>query len=613
MSVTAARTDHRQRRVYERRRAGLRRPASRTFEVASDVDYVRGHEHDPRRRSWPRAAVPIGQRDELSRDVHVLESRCLQRRQARTYTQRIGDPLVEYFNAQTRRLCAGRHPRPQEPDAESGHALREPDAPQGPQQHRAAHGPDVGAVQERHDDAARQLRPLLQLAERHTYEQTLRVDGFRQRDLFIVNPTYPDPGTGGTIRPPTSYLLGPDVQMGRTQRVSAGIDQTINPKVRVNASFQSCARADQLRGQNLNAPVNGVRPDPRFANIIQTVSDAEQHNDQLSTTLNVNLAGGVRNAAAARWNSASHDVPDHLLDRAREQQLRRTVRRAAQRHARHRMGAVAGRPAAPVSAVAELPGAEEPQRVAVARRQHRHALQHHHRLRRQRRFALQRSAGRRRPQQRPHVGAGDRLGEPDVLDCPSVRRAATRAQERPRWRRSRGRPDGPGRLYRLVFTLAVNNLTNRANFSGFSGIQTSPFFLTPSSAHESRGRSTSVSALRFWMSCAIAAIAASSEEGLPCEHDGADPECRGISLQSSGPYQITHTYNVGGDGSWDYIVPDPRDNRLFIGRQDRVMVVDENDGRPSLATSRASKARMGRLSPGQRAMALRHPDRTPRW
>jgi len=33
----------------------------------------------------------------------------------------------------------------------------------------------------------------------NTYEQTLRVDGLRQRDLFIVNPAYPDPGTSGTI------------------------------------------------------------------------------------------------------------------------------------------------------------------------------------------------------------------------------------------------------------------------------------------------------------------------------------------------------------------------------------------------------------------------------
>jgi DNA-binding beta-propeller fold protein YncE len=48
--------------------------------------------------------------------------------------------------------------------------------------------------------------------------------------------------------------------------------------------------------------------------------------------------------------------------------------------------------------------------------------------------------------------------------------------------------------------------------------------------------------------------------------------------QSSSPYRITHTYAVGGDGAWDYIVPDPPNHRLFIGRQDRVMVVDENSG-----------------------------------
>ena len=43
-------------------------------------------------------------------------------------------------------------------------------------------------------------------------------------------------------------------------------------------------------------------------------------------------------------------------------------------------------------------------------------------------------------------------------------------------------------------------------------------------------------------------------------------------------YRVTHNYTLGGDGSWDYIVPDPPNHRLFIARQNRVMVVDENDG-----------------------------------
>jgi DNA-binding beta-propeller fold protein YncE len=51
-----------------------------------------------------------------------------------------------------------------------------------------------------------------------------------------------------------------------------------------------------------------------------------------------------------------------------------------------------------------------------------------------------------------------------------------------------------------------------------------------------------------------------------------------LLAQSSSPYRITHTYTLGGDGSWDYIVPDPPNHRLFIGRQNRVMVVDEDGG-----------------------------------
>jgi len=44
-------------------------------------------------------------------------------------------------------------------------------------------------------------------------------------------------------------------------------------------------------------------------------------------------------------------------------------------------------------------------------------------------------------------------------------------------------------------------------------------------------------------------------------------------------YRITHTYPLGGDGSWDYLVPDPPRHRVFVARQTRVMVVDTNTGK----------------------------------
>ena len=57
--------------------------------------------------------------------------------------------------------------------------------------------------------------------------------------------------------------------------------------------------------------------------------------------------------------------------------------------------------------------------------------------------------------------------------------------------------------------------------------------------------------------------------------------CVGPALlaQTGAGYHVTKTYGLGGDGGWDYIVPSHDEHRVYIGRTNRVMVVDENDGR----------------------------------
>jgi outer membrane protein assembly factor BamB len=52
-----------------------------------------------------------------------------------------------------------------------------------------------------------------------------------------------------------------------------------------------------------------------------------------------------------------------------------------------------------------------------------------------------------------------------------------------------------------------------------------------------------------------------------------------LLAQPSPSYRVTHTYLLGGDGSWDYVIPDPPNHRLFIARQTRLMVVDEDTGK----------------------------------
>ena len=54
-----------------------------------------------------------------------------------------------------------------------------------------------------------------------------------------------------------------------------------------------------------------------------------------------------------------------------------------------------------------------------------------------------------------------------------------------------------------------------------------------------------------------------------------------LAAQTGGTheYHVARQLKLGGDGRWDYIVLDTASNRLFIARQDRVMVVDPDDGK----------------------------------
>jgi DNA-binding beta-propeller fold protein YncE len=51
-----------------------------------------------------------------------------------------------------------------------------------------------------------------------------------------------------------------------------------------------------------------------------------------------------------------------------------------------------------------------------------------------------------------------------------------------------------------------------------------------------------------------------------------------LLAQSQSSYHVAHAYSLGGDGNWDYVVPDPPNHRVFITRQNRVMVIDEDRG-----------------------------------
>ena len=127
-----------------------------------------------------------------------------------------------------------------------------------------------------------------------TYEQTIRMDGFHQQEVTLISKTpgdipFPDPGPL-TAQPSNRYLLGADVRMARTFRLSAGIDQQATKMLRVGANYLDTRANGLLAGVNLNAPVNGVRPDPAWVNVMEANAIGRSRAQSVSVNTQLNFS-----------------------------------------------------------------------------------------------------------------------------------------------------------------------------------------------------------------------------------------------------------------------------------------------------------------------------------
>ena len=328
----------------------------------------------------------------------------------------------------------------------------------------------------------------------NVYEQTLRVNGVRQQEINIVNPTYPEITGDLTLNRTNKYVLG-DLKMERIYRYSAAVDRTLTPKLRTSLTFAIGRYGHQLRGVNLNAPVNGARPDPAFANVIEVVSDASMHTVDIVPDVSINFAGGVRNADRARWNPL------------------RTVIRFNYRYRRahnNTDGAFSVSPSGSLDDQWSYASSDTPHRMRGSFSTQ--ALQN---LNAQ--FNWDANSGAPYTITTGTDDNGDSIfNDRPVLSIVNGQRPllTPRNSVRLPWRSTfsanvsytipigttggegrgglgggRGGPRGRGpggRQKGITFSVSVNNLTNRANYSGFSGVMTSPYFMQATSVSNPR-------------------------------------------------------------------------------------------------------------------------------
>jgi len=265
---------------------------NRSFALQQDLDYVRGL------HSWRAGIMLDGGYSSTTTSTNYLGTYTFESVDAfnagrpRTYTRRIGDPSVSYWNVQSALYVQDDYKPRKNLSISLGlryeTQLRVHDL--------MNFSPRAGFTWSPLKSGRMSVRGSWGLFydwfPMGTYAQVLQTDGTRQRDINILNPTFPDPGPLPSSTPVNRYLLEDHRNMPQTNRTSAGVSGSLK-RLSMSMNYSYSRSSNQLVGNNLNAPVNGVRPDPSFANVIRAVGLAESRTHQISGNLSMSLAPGT--------------------------------------------------------------------------------------------------------------------------------------------------------------------------------------------------------------------------------------------------------------------------------------------------------------------------------
>ncbi len=117
------------------------------------------------------------------------------------------------------------------------------------------------------------------------YEQTIRVDGSHQVDVIVQNPAFPvTEGIGTSL--PASVIRAGSIGQPIIHQASFGLEKPLTPWMDFRTDYMRTRGYHTLRSVNINATVNGVRPDAAFGNITEIQSTGKRATDRLTVALN---------------------------------------------------------------------------------------------------------------------------------------------------------------------------------------------------------------------------------------------------------------------------------------------------------------------------------------
>ncbi len=459
------------------------------FELATDLDYAVG-------RHSARAGVLVEAGRYRSDEVRNMGGsftfsglEAFDAAAPTTFTQRIGNPLVEYGHAQVGWYV--------QDDVRLARSLS---VSFGLRHEIQTHvddywnfAPRFGATWSPFKSGSVTLRGGVGIFydwyDAQTYEQTLRVDGVRQQDVIVQNPGYPDPfaGASAIVLPPSRYLQSPALSLPTIVRTNIGVERVVGRFGRLNVGFSFARGRGLFRGRNINAPLeNGTRPDPESGNVTQVESTGRSAARVLNTGFNINLPWhrlfmfvNYGFAIARNDTDGAFSLPVNSLDPAAEWG-------PSSGDIRHRLSSIfnmnlwKGFRLATSFAASSAP----PYTITTGRDDNGDTVSNDRPVGVERNSA--RASGR--------WDVGGRLsytfgfGKKPGADGPGgpqavMIRIGGAGGDTPMGAFTGGADD---KRWRVELYVAATNIANHANLTGYSGVMTSPFFGQPTSAGPAR-------------------------------------------------------------------------------------------------------------------------------
>lgn len=106
-------------------------------------------------------------------------------------------------------------------------------------------------------------------------QHILKNDGGQSEQIVILNPGFPNPEDGGILReslPPSIYRQANDLRNPYMFVTQTALNMNLGSGVKFDASYKFERGIHMFRSRDINAPLNGVRPNQKFGRIIQLES-----------------------------------------------------------------------------------------------------------------------------------------------------------------------------------------------------------------------------------------------------------------------------------------------------------------------------------------------------